>query len=250
MPITAVIITYNEAHNISACVQSLMGVADEILVIDSFSTDDTPKIAEKAGAKVIQMEWNGYAQTKNAANAIASTPYILSIDADERLSEEMRNAILFLKNDLTGAYSFRRKNFFCGKWIRFCGWYPDIKVRLFPKNTSTWQGDFVHETLSIQVPITLLEGDLQHFTYTKKEQLPQKLQKYTDLAAQEMLKNSKKATIIKLYFSPILTFFKTYFLQFGIFDGYYGLFISYHLAKGVYMKYRKLAVISRRFTQI
>lgn len=238
--ISAIIITYNEAHNISACVHSLIGIADEILVIDSFSTDNTPQIAEKAGAKVIAIEWKGYAQTKNEANALALYPYILSIDADEVLSPEMKESILAIKTNLTGAYSFRRKNYFCGKWIRFCGWYPDIKVRLFPKDSSYWQGDFVHETLSIQVPITLLKGDILHFTYTEKIQLPQKLEKYTDLSAKDLWKKGKKANFLKLYISPILKFLKTYVLQLGILDGYYGFYISYHLAKAVHMKYQKL----------
>lgn len=240
MYISAVIITYNEAHNITACVNSLVGVADEILVIDSFSTDETCKLAEEAGATVVSMEWKGYAQTKNTANTLVSASYILSIDADEVLSTEMKSAILTVKNHLSGAYSFRRKNFFCGKWIRFCAWYPDIKVRLFPKKGSEWQGDFVHETLKINVPITLLSGDLWHFTYTKKEQLIQKLEKYTDLAAAEMKKKGKKPTFLKLYFSPIFKFLKTYFVQLGILDGYYGAYISYHLAKAVHLKYKKL----------
>lgn len=241
MSISAIIITYNEAQNIAACVESLIGVVDEILVIDAFSSDKTCEIAENAGAKVILREWEGYAQSKNTANNLASSPYILSIDADEVLSLEMKKAILAVKNDLKGAYAFRRKNFFCGTWIRFCGWYPDIKVRLFPKKGSEWQGDFVHETLKITVPVTLLAGDLLHFSYKKQEELILKLQKYTDLAAAEMHKNGKKAHFIKLYFSPIIKFLKTYLFSLGFLDGYYGLFISYHLAKAVYIKYQKLA---------
>ncbi len=241
--ISAIIITHNEAQNIAACISSLIAVADEILVIDAFSTDTTREIAEKAGAKVIDMEWKGYAQNKNAANNLASNPYILSLDADEVLSLEMKNAILAVKNNLQGAYAFRRKNYFCGKWIRFCGWYPDVKVRLFPKNGSEWQGDFVHETLKINVPVTLLQGDLYHFSYKKKVELILKLQKYTDLAAAEMHKNGKKATFVKLYVSPIVKFLKTYFFALGFLDGYYGLFISYHLAKAVYIKYRKLSIM-------
>lgn len=244
MRISAIIITYNEAQNIAACVQALIGIADEILVIDAFSTDETRQIAENAGAKVIVKEWKGYSQSKNAANNLAASPYVLSVDADEVLSSEMKKAILAVKNNLQGAYAFRRKNLFCGKWIRFCGWYPDIKVRLFPKNGSEWQGDFVHETLKINVPVTLLQGDLLHFSYKKKAELILKLQKYTDLAAAEMHKNGKKTTFVKLYISPIVKFLKTYFFALGFLDGYYGLFISYHLARAVYIKYQKLAKIN------
>ena len=147
MQIAALIIARNEAANIERCIASLRGVADEILVLDSDSTDDTVALARAAGATVTEVVWKGYAQTKNEGHLLTRAPYILSVDADESLSEGLRAEILAVKPRLKGeAYAMPRLNWYCGRWIRHCGWYPDPKIRLFPRETR-WEGEFVHETL-------------------------------------------------------------------------------------------------------
>lgn len=240
MKISAVIISKNEARNIGRCIDSLQNVADEILVADSFSTDDTPRICKEKGVTLLQMEWQGYADTKNKANALAQHPYILSIDADEALSTALGEEILSIKPELSGAYSFPRKNFFCGQWIKGCGWYPDRKIRLFPKENAQWQGS-VHEILQVSVPEKRLKNDLLHFTYEKIEEFDQKLAKYTSLATTEMRQKGKKANFIKLYLSPVYKFIQMYFLQFGILDGYLGWYIASRSAIATHEKYRGLS---------
>lgn len=242
MKISAVIISKNEARNIGRCIDSLEGLADEILVADSFSTDDTPKICQEKGVTLLQMEWQGYADTKNKANALALHPYILSIDADEALSTALREEMLSIKSQLSGAYSFPRKNFFCGQWIKGCGWYPDRKIRLFPKANSQWQGN-VHEILRVSVPEKRLKNDLLHFTYEKIEEFDQKLAKYTSLATAEMRQKGKKGNFIKLYFSPLYKFIQMYFLQLGVLDGYLGWYIASRSAIATYKKYKNLGEV-------
>lgn len=240
MKISAVIISKNEARNIGRCIDSLQNIADEILVADSFSTDDTTRICKEKGVNFLQMEWLGYADTKNNANALAQHPYILSIDADEALSTALGEEILSIKPDLSGAYSFPRKNFFCGQWIKGCGWYPDRKIRLFPKEQAQWQGN-VHEILLVSVPEKQLKHDLLHFTYEKIEEFDQKLAKYTSLATAEMRQKGKKANFIKLYLSPLYKFIQMYFLQLGVLDGYLGWYIASRSAIATHEKYRGLS---------
>lgn len=240
MKISAVIISKNEARNIGRCIDSLNGVVDEILVVDSFSTDDTPQICKEKGVNFLQIEWLGYASTKNKANTSAQHPYILSIDADEALSTELREEIVSIKPFLSGAYSFPRKNFFSGQWIKGCGWYPDRKIRLFPKDKAQWQGN-VHETLVVSVSEKRLKHDLLHFTYEKIEEFDQKLAKYTSLATEEMRQKGKKSNFIKLYISPLYKFIQMYFLQLGILDGYLGWYIASRSAIATHEKYRGLS---------
>lgn len=240
MKISAVIICKNEARNIGRAIDSLQNWVDEILVVDSFSNDETPDICREKGVTFVQMQWQGYSATKNAANQMAQHPYILSLDADEVLSPELIHEIQRLKSQLNGAYSFPRKNFFNGQWIRGCGWYPDRKVRIFPKGQAFWQGD-VHEQLIVSVPITALKANLHHFTYEHISEFDQKLAKYTQLATQEMFQKNKKATFIKLYMSPLYKFVQMYILQMGFKDGYLGWYISSRSAKATYQKYKMLS---------
>ena len=168
MKISATIITLNEERNIDRCIRSIKDVADEIIVLDAYSTDRTESICQEHGVVFEKREWEGYAASKNYLNSLANCDYILSIDADEALDDELRNAILDLKklND-PEVYTVSRLTNYCGKWIKHSGWYPDVKLRLFPKSGCSWEGEFVHEELVYPVNLTVqqLTGHLEHFSY-------------------------------------------------------------------------------------
>lgn len=242
MQIAAIIIARNEAANIARCVASLQGVADEIWVLNNHSTDDTAAIARAAGATVVDVEWQGYARTKNAGHTLTQLPYLLSLDADELLSPGLREEILAAKPQLSGeAWSMPRLSWYCGRWIRHCGWYPDRKIRLFPKGAA-WQGDFVHETLVLppNTPVRAFRSDLQHYTYMDTSSHIAKTNHYSTLAAAEMHNRGKKATLVKLVLAPAFKFFQMYVLRLGWLDGWQGWQLCKISAMGVMLKYAKL----------
>lgn len=246
MKISAVIITFNEEKNIQRCLNSLKDVVEEILIIDSGSTDNTQRLAEAyEKVKFIKQEWLGYSKTKNWGNEKASFDWILSIDADECLSNELKNSILQLKknpSDKLCVYEMNRLTNYCGQWIKYAGWYPDKKVRLFPKNYAFWEGDFVHEVLKYDLPVQFLKGNLLHYSYETVLQHKAKALKYAELHAQQMLKQQKKVNFIKLFLSPLFTFFKMYFIKWGILEGKLGFQLCWISAWGTYKKYELLKI--------
>lgn len=244
--ISAVIITFNEERNIARCLRSLEGVADDIVVVDAESTDATAAIAEQHGARVTLRKWTDYSDQKNFANALALHPYILSLDADEALSDELKELILQRKKEgLKGAYRFPRLTNYCGTWVKNGGWYPDRKIRLFPREGTQWIGEHVHEELQLppQIPITDLKADLLHYSYHTISDHQQRIERYSTLHAQRMHAAGKRATPIKLWLSPAFKFFQGYFLQLGMLDGPAGFNIAWYSAKAVAMKYRKLKAL-------
>lgn len=239
MKISAVIITKNEERNIGRCLASLDGVADEIIVVDTFSTDRTQEISESYGARVIEKEWLGYSATKNFSNDQASHPYILSLDADEALTAELKTSILVQKSTLKGVYSFNRLPFYCGKPIRRAGWYPDRKVRLFPKGKAKWEGAFVHEELvpDRDQPESWLEGDLLHYTYYSVDEHRQRARRYASLAAEKYKGKSAFSLVLKGIFSPVWRFIQMYLIRLGFLEGWRGYRISAITAQEVSWKY-------------
>ncbi len=241
MKISAVIITKNEEGNIKCCLDSLQNVVDEIIVIDALSTDKTEELCRSYdNLTFISREWAGYGATKNYGNNIAQYPYILSRDADEVLSEKLRSDILKNKLILRGAYIMPRLNYIGQKAIRFSGWYPDAKIRLFPKEGTYWSDDFVHERLIYKGEITPLSSDLLHFTYRSFDQFDQKMRKYATLGAKDMFYKGKYLSwgfmLVKVFFK----FFNIYILKLGVFDGIEGLKIAFESAKSIYWKYTYL----------
>ncbi len=240
--ISAVIISHNVVDMIEPCLKALQKVCDEIIVLDSFSTDGTVEICKKLGVRLIPQEWLGYSQTKNLGNSLAKNDWILSIDSDEVLSEELINSLknAALKNG--HVYALDRLTNYCGKWIYHCGWYPEWKVRLFNRNDVKWQGEFVHETLSTPTDFqeVKVKGKLYHYSYKNSEDHFQRIKKYAGLSAQERFSKGKKANYIKLWFSPIVRFFRTYILKKGILDGKAGWIISWRSAYMVRLRYRIL----------
>ena len=248
LKLSVVIITLNEEKNIARCLESIKEIADEIIIIDSFSTDKTEEICKTYDVKFIKHKWEGYSATKNFGNALASNKYILSLDADEALSPELVQSINGIKNNTNQiVYSFNRLTNYCGKWIKHCGWYPDKKIRIFDKNINRWIGE-VHETLYIEPTqnIKHLKGDCLHYSYYSIEQHYQQATKYAELAAQELYAKGKKSSLFKLIINPIAKFIKCYVTNRGFLDGYYGFLICKISAYTTYLKYSKLRKLQNR----
>ncbi len=245
--ISVIIITYNEENNIGRCLEAASHVADEIVVIDSFSQDKTQEICVSFGVKFLSRQWEGYSKAKNFGNAQASHNYILSLDADEVLSEELIQSINAKKENLSGAYQFNRLTNYAGKWVRHCGWYPDPKIRLFPKDKAQWIGDFVHEILEVEsnVAINKLKGDLLHYSYISKADHLSRIEKYSVLHAQKLFNEGRKSGFFKKIISPFAKFVRDYIFQLGFLDGKTGFTICRLSARAVYLKYVKLEKLIR-----
>ena len=243
LKISAVIITYNEERNIARCIDSIAEVADEILVIDSYSTDKTPDICRKKGAKVLQNAFEGYSDQKNYGNERAAYDYILSLDADEALSSELAASIIAVKNaDQPIPCKFNRMTNYCGRWIRFGGWYPDRKLRLWDRREGKWKGSKVHEKVVLFSggKEKHLKGDLLHYSYYNIEEHHRQIEKYSKLAAEDALEKGKKSNYFKLIVNPALKFFRDYILRLGFLDGYYGYIVAWNSAYSKYLKYLKM----------
>ena len=236
--VTATIITLNEEDRIAETIASL-SCCDEVVVVDSGSTDRTREIARSRGARVIEHAWQGYSKQKNFAAEQARNDWILSIDADERLSIELADQIVQWKKPLPEgerAYSMPRRVFYLAAWISHSGWYPDRKIRLYDRRFCRWQGDFVHESLSVNGEIGIFKGDILHFPYRDWNDHLDRIARYTDLAARAARSNGRRGNIGKLVLAPPLTFIKSFVLQAGFLDGWRGLAIAYMGARYVFQK--------------
>jgi len=247
-PLSAVLITRNEARNIGRCLEALQGVCEDVVVVDAESTDETRSIAAGHGARVTVRAWTDYSDQKNFANALAAHDLLLSLDADEVLSPELRRSIVAVKQaGARGAYSMHRLTNYCGSWVRHGGWYPDTKVRLFDRRQARWEGEHVHETLVLAsgTPITLLHGDLLHYSYHTIADHEARIERYSDLHARKMLAAGRHAGPVKLWLSPVAKFVQGYLLQGGFLDGRAGLDIARLSARAVHLKYAKLNALRR-----
>lgn len=240
MKITATIITLNEERNIARSIESLR-CCDEILILDSGSVDRTVELSGKLGARVIEAGWRGFAGQKNWAADQAAHDWILSLDADEALSESLEAEVLTLKK--TGprfdGYTMPRLARYLGRWIFHSGWYPDRKVRLYDRRKARWVGDFVHESVHVQGRVGHLESNILHFTCESLSEHVKTMDRYTTLAAQELAARKVKVPLGRLIGDPLWTFWKTYLLQRGFQDGFEGLIISYMAAFYTFLKYAK-----------
>jgi glycosyltransferase involved in cell wall biosynthesis len=242
--ISVVIIALNEEQNIGRCLDSVVGVADDVVVVDSFSTDRTEEICKAKGARFIQHAFEGHIEQKNWAITQAKYPHVLSLDADEALSDELKKSILEVKANWThDGYTMNRLNNYAGQWIRHSGWYPDRKLRLFDNRKGAWGGYNPHDKYSMTTPgaaVGHLKGDLLHYAYHSVEAHKAQLQKFSEIAANAFFKAGKKATFEKRYLSPGFRFLRNYIIKLGFLDGKHGLNIAWNEAVGVYRKYKKL----------
>jgi len=247
-PLSVVIITFNEARNIERAIQSVINIADDIVIVDSFSTDDTAAICANYEVTFIQRKWEGYSQQKNFANSQAKHNYIFSLDADESLDETLQKEVLTLKkNGFLGVYILNRLVNYCGQWIKHSTWYPDKKIRIFPKEMSVWEGELVHEELMVNqsLPTIELKGHLHHFTYYNYTEHRVRADKYSELTALKLHQSGKKATIIKPYLSAFVRFISMYIIHLGFLDGFNGFKIAQISAQSNIYKYQILRQLNR-----
>ena len=246
--LSVVIITFNEEKNIERCLQSIEDVADEIVVVDSYSKDKTEAICKQYKVKFIEHPFEGHIQQKNYAITQASYPHILSLDADEALSDELKKNILIVKKNWKhDGYYFNRLTNYCGKWIRHTGWYPDRKLRLWDSRKGKWGGVNPHDKYILENNSTqaYLKGDLYHYSFYTISQHMDQVNKFSDIRAKEMLAQNKKVSLLKIIFAPVVKFLKHYFLKSGFMDGYYGFVISINSAHASFLKYAKLRQLKK-----
>ncbi|MCK5003384.1 MAG: glycosyltransferase family 2 protein [Gammaproteobacteria bacterium] len=244
--ISACIISYNEEKKIEDCLKSLLPIADEIIIVDSLSSDDTLKIARKYTDKVFHQKFLGHIEQKNLAVEKASHDWVISLDCDERLTDELQQSILAIKNQLdetdSDAYCMARKTFYIYRWLNHC-WYPDVKTRLFNKNTAHWGGTNPHDRI---IPdgnnIVKLNGDIQHYSFDTLSAHLQTIDKFTEIGADELIKKNKKVSIFSPFSHGIWIFIKIYFLKRGFLDGFAGILVAMLSFMHVFLKYSKVIV--------
>lgn len=247
-----IIITHQEEKRIEAALKSVGDLASEVVVVDSFSSDNTVKIAREYTDHVFQRKWTNYSDQKNFANSKASFPWILSLDADERPSPQLRQDILELKKTEPdcAAFSMPRRVFYLGKWIRHAGWYPDRKIRLFKKDLARWEGEFVHEKLVVKGRVEKLKGPLYHFSYRNISDHLARINHFSDLGAQKLYALQKKCRWYHLVFKPFFKFLKSYLFKAGFLDGFAGLIISVFHGYSIFVRYAKLREIWKKGERI
>lgn len=245
--ISACIISFNEEKKIEDCLKSLLDIADEIIIVDSNSTDNTVEIAKRYTDKVITQDFLGYIEQKNFAIKHASHDWILSLDCDERLSPKLQQSILAIKQDISqaDAYKMPRKTFYVYRWLNHC-WYPDIKTRLFNKHTAHWGGTNPHDHLITNGDnIQQLDGDLYHYSFDSISDHLQTIDKFTEIGAQELIKKNKTFNMFSPITHGLWLFIKIYFVKRGFLDGYAGFLVATLSFMHVFIKYNK-AIIMRK----
>ncbi|MBN2189539.1 MAG: glycosyltransferase family 2 protein [Chitinispirillaceae bacterium] len=247
-PLSVVIITYNEERDIGRCLASVKGIADELIVVDSFSTDGTEDICRKSGATFFKRTWDDYASARNFGAAKARNDLILSLDADEELSPELQRSIAAAKvSPDAWAGKFVRLSNYCGKWIRHGGWYPDIKIRIYDRKKAQWRGR-VHEELEGigENEAVLLAGECLHFSYDSVAGHCARSRRYARLSAEESLARGKRSSLLHVVGNPFVKFVRDYILRLGFLDGKRGLQIAAISAWGTFLKYATLRRLRKR----
>jgi len=242
-PLSVSIITFNEEKNIERCIESVKTIADEILIIDSFSTDNTVAIAESKGAIVHQEKFRGYIEQKNFALQFTAHPLVLCLDADEALNEILIHSILEIKTATTvQAFTMNRCTNYCGRFIRNGLWYPDKKLRLFDKRIARWGGVNPHDKIILtqQVKVHHLKGDLLHYSYNSIEEHMLQNNKFSTISAEAMHKTGKRTNLFKIIVHPVWAFIHGYFFRLGLLDGFYGFVIAINVAHLTFQKHTKL----------
>jgi glycosyltransferase involved in cell wall biosynthesis len=239
--ISVTIITKNEAADIADALESVAW-ADERIVVDSCSTDDTQAIASRHGARVVSREWTGYVAQKNYAASLARNDWILSLDADERVTPALAREIqqTLSAEPAHRGYRMPRVTFHLGRWIRTTDWYPDDQLRLYDRRAAEWTGRYVHEGVSVSGSVGRLRGELEHYAYKDIAEHLETIEHYTTLAARQMFEQGRRATALDLALQPAFAFFRNFVLKRGFLDGSVGLTISRMNANYVRLKFKKL----------
>jgi glycosyltransferase involved in cell wall biosynthesis len=246
--LSVVIITFNEEKNIGRCIESVKQVADEIIVLDSYSTDNTVAIARGYNAIVYQEKFGGYIGQKNLAMRLASHDYILSLDADEALDAELVRSICAAKqNLLCCAYSMNRCTCYCGHFIRHGLWYPDEKIRLFDRRVARWGGLNPHDRIELRkgTRVVKLKGDILHYSFNSPEDLVWQNNRMSSIAAASLYASGEKGSLLKMLLNPAWAFLNGYIFKMGYLEGIDGFTIAVNTSHQVFLKYNKLYRLQR-----
>jgi glycosyltransferase involved in cell wall biosynthesis len=244
--LSVVIITRNEEKNITRCIDSVKDIADEILVVDSFSTDRTEEICRSRGVKFIQHVFEGHIEQKNYAVSLTEYPHVLSLDADEALDDTLKKNIIEVRGDWKqDGYEMNRLTNYCGTWIKHCGWYPDRKLRLFDKSKGKWGGINPHDKFEMQSGGTIgrMKGDILHYSYYTIDDHYKQIEYFTTINAKASFDRGKYAPGWKLFIAPVIKFVKDYIIRLGFLDGQAGWQICRLSAWATYVKYKKLRAL-------
>ncbi len=246
--LSVVIITFNEEKNIGRCLESVKDVADEIVVLDSFSTDSTKKICESFGVKFFEHKFDGHIQQKNRAISLATFEHILSLDADEALDNTLKQSILEVKNNwVSDAYTMNRLTNYCGKWIYHSKWYPDVKMRLMIRSKGEWAGTNPHDKYELNSSnIGHLKGNILHYSYYSIDDHYRQIEYFTNVAAKAFRESGKRPPFFKQYLNPIARFIDHYILHLGFLDGKEGFLIAKLSAYSVFLKYSKIRMLNEK----
>lgn len=248
MKLSVIIITRNEAANIRACLDSVTW-ADEIIVVDSGSTDDTVAIAREFTSQVHKHDWPGFGAQKNRALDYATKEWVFSIDADERVTPELRaaiEAVLRKKDDVCAAYRISRLSSYCGRLMRHSGWHPDPVVRLFRRNAARFSDDLVHERLLVEGVVGQLDGELLHYAFDNLEEVLNKVNHYSSAGAVMLQQRGRTASLGGAVLRGLWSFLRTYILRGGFLDGREGFMLAVSNAEGTYYRYLKLMLLNRK----
>jgi len=246
--ISIVIISFNEEKNIGRCIQSVKEIADEIIILDSYSSDKTLSIAEQHGAVVVQETFKGYIQQKNRAIELATHNYILSLDADEALDPVLIDSISKVKLKFTSpAYRMNRYSNYCGKFIRHGSWYPDAKIRLFDRRLARWGGTNPHDKIVLtgDAKVSHLKGNILHYSYSTISEHVNQNNKFSTLAAESLFANGKRTNLFKVFIHPLWAFFQCFLIRAGFLDGLYGLVIAIMISNLTFLKHLKLFLLQQ-----
>ncbi|MEM7550244.1 MAG: glycosyltransferase family 2 protein [Bacteroidota bacterium] len=244
MKISVTIITLNESKNLSKCIESVKSIADEIIVLDSFSTDNTKEIAEQYGASVFENKFDGHVQQKNRAVSLAKHELIFSLDADEWISKELANEIISIKNssEIADGYIIKRKNIFLDKRIYRGVWLREYKIRLFKASKAKWAGLNPHDLIEMNEgsKVKKLNGGLLHHPYKSINELANQMNKFSEIAAKAYFEKGIKSNTWKIFLKPIWRFLLSYIFNLGFLDGTRGLILSSSFSYYTFLKYTKL----------
>ncbi len=244
--LSVVIITFNEEKNIGRCIDSVKDVADEIIILDSFSTDKTTAIASGRGAVIYQQKFQGYGQQKNDALKLPHHDFVLSLDADEALSSILIQEILHeKKNSSHDAYIMNRCTNYCGKFIRHGSWYPDKKIRLFNKRMAKWSNEMIHEKIEIQPNATVkqLNGDILHYSFNSIAEHIAQNNKFSTISAETYFSKGRRTNLFKIIVNPAWAFILSYILRTGFLDGLYGFIVAVNISHLTFLKHTKLLTL-------